>query len=120
MPWERAALRAERRFGTACRNDPERTIEIDLAPRHVSRLATADRRQEQEAREGTGGVDVLGRPPQQHDLGIGQNALARRHVADEVRDLDQGAWIARDLLARHGVAEDRGSEREGLGRRIGA
>ena len=38
-------------FGATCRNDPERIIEIDLAPRHVGRLATADRRQEQEARK---------------------------------------------------------------------
>ena len=101
-------------LGALGRNDPERIVEVDLAPRHVGGLAAADRRQEQEPRKRTGRVEVLGCLPEQQDLGIAQDTLARRHIADEVRDPDQGAWIARDLFAHHSVSEDRGGERERL------
>src|SRR5262245_25803125 len=109
-------------LGATCRNDPKRIIEVDLAPGHMGGLATADRRQKQEARKRPGRVDAFSALPEQCNLRVGKHALARGHGADELARLDKLAGIALDVaeLARDAEAIDAGRERERLGRHVGA
>src|SRR5262249_43904660 len=108
-------------LGATCRNDPERIIEVDLAPGHVGGLAAANCGQEQEAGKRPGGVDPLGAPPEQRNLRIRQHPLARGHGADELARFDELAGVAHDVaeLARDAEAIDAGCERERLRRHVG-
>src|SRR5262245_42480187 len=114
------------------RDHPQGTVEVDLGPRHPRGFVAANRCQEQEARKRTGGIGAfylrsiadfaLCRLPHEYDLGIGQDALSRLHLVDEVAGLDQMTRVVLQPPEFAGDTEavDLRCQCKRLGRHVGA